>query len=72
MATPQEKLAESLAVLKKLQDKGIVAIHSSNITRTHRDRLVRNGFIQEVMKGWYIPFHPNEGRRIQHRGKRSL
>lgn len=58
MATPQEKLAESLAVLKKLQDKGIVAIHSSNITRTHRDRLVRNGFIQEVMKGWYIPFHP--------------
>jgi hypothetical protein len=28
MPTLQEKLAESLAVLKKLQDKGIVAIQT--------------------------------------------
>ena len=58
MATPQDKLAESLAVLKKLQDKDIVAIHTKNMTRTHRERLLKNGFIKEVMKGWYIPSRP--------------
>jgi hypothetical protein len=60
MATPQDKLAESLAVLKKLQDKGIVAIYTNNLTRTHRERLVKNGFIKEVMKGWYISGRPEE------------
>jgi len=60
MAKPQDKLAESLAVLKKLQDEGTVAIHTKNMTRTHRERLLRNGFIKEVMKGWYIPARPEE------------
>ena len=60
MPTLQDKLAESLAVLKKLQDDGIVAIQTKNLTRTHRERLVKNGFIQEVMKGWYIPSRPEE------------
>jgi hypothetical protein len=30
------------------------------MTRTHRERLLRNGFIKEVMKGWYIPARPEE------------
>lgn len=60
MATPQDKLAESLAVLKKLQDQGTVAIHTKNMTRTHRERLLRNGFIKEVMKGWYTLARPEE------------
>ncbi len=60
MPTPQDKLAESLAVLKKLQDESIVAIHTKNMTRTHRERLVKSGFIKEVMKGWYIPALPEE------------
>ena len=60
MSTPQDKLAQSLAVLKKLQDEGVVAIHTNNITRTHRERLVNNGFIKEVIKGWYIPTRPDE------------
>ncbi len=60
MPTPQDKLAESLAVLKKLQDKGTIAIHTKNMTRTHRERLVKSGFIKEVMKGWYIPARPEE------------
>lgn len=30
------------------------------MTRTHRERLVKNGFIKEVMKGWYIPARPEE------------
>jgi len=60
MSTLQDKLAESLAVLKELQDEGIVAIRTKNMTRTHRERLVKNGFIKEVMKGWYIPVRPEE------------
>jgi hypothetical protein len=60
MATPQDKLSESLAVLKKLQDEGTVAIHTKNMTRTHRERLLKNGFIKEVMKGWYISVRPEE------------
>lgn len=60
MSTPQERLAQSLAILKKLQDKGVVAINTKELTRTHRERLVSNGFIKEVMKGWYIPTRPDE------------
>jgi len=60
MATPAEKLANSLEVLKRLQDQGVAAIRSSQLTRTHRERLVKNGFLQEVMKGWYISSRPDE------------
>src|SRR5260370_1430896 len=56
MATPSEKLAESLEVLHKLQNaNGAAAIRARDLTRTHRERLLKNGFLQEVMKGWYIP-----------------
>jgi len=54
LATPGEKLAESLVELKKLQDKGIVGIKAGDLSRVHRERLVKNGFIREVIKGWYI------------------
>ncbi len=60
MATPSDKLAQSLAELKKIQDSGIIAIRTGELSRTHRERLLKNGFIQEVMKGWYIPSHPDE------------
>jgi hypothetical protein len=61
MATPQEKLAQSLEVLKKLQkDKEVNAFKSAEISRVHRERLLKNGFIKEVLKGWYIPVPPEE------------
>lgn len=60
MPKPPNKLAESLGVLKDLQNRRIIAIASGDITRTHRERLVRNGFLQPVMKGWYIPARPDE------------
>lgn len=60
MATPSEKFAESLVLLKTLQDQGVVAIRTQHLTRTHRERLLKNGFIQEVMKGWYISARPDE------------
>lgn len=60
MATPNDKLAESLQVLQELQTGGVIAIHSNQLTRTHRERLLKQGFLKEVMKGWYIPARPNE------------
>ena len=62
MATPQAKLADSLGVLKTLQDKGIVAVRASDLKRTHLERLTKNGFLQLVMKGWYIPSSPHDAR----------
>lgn len=60
MVTPPDKLAESLAVLKALQDQGHMALRSEDMSRTHRERLMKNGFIKEVMKGWYISSRPEE------------
>jgi len=60
MASPSEKLAQSLEMLRELQEQGKVAIRTNNLSRTHRERLVKGGFLQEVMKGWYIPSRPDE------------
>ena len=61
MAIPEEKLAKALEVLKKFQDNdGIAVIKSSAISRSKRDILLKNGFIREVMKGWYISSNPRE------------
>ena len=55
MATPAEKLAESLKELEKLQnERGIAIIKADALSRTHKERLIENGFIREVIKGWYI------------------
>jgi hypothetical protein len=54
MATPGEKLAESLEKLKDLQERGIVGIKASDLSRVHKERLIENGFIREVLKGWYV------------------
>ena len=62
MATPSEKLAESLEALNKLQNAhGAAAVRARDLTRTHRERLLKNSFLQEVMKGWYIPSRPDDG-----------
>ena len=60
MAQPSEKLADSLSALKELKDKGAVAIRTTQLSRTHRQRLLKAGFIREVMKGWYTPTRPDE------------
>jgi hypothetical protein len=60
VVSPHEKLAESLEVLQALQKRGVVAVRSGDLTRTHRERLVKNGYLQGVMKGWYIPTRPDE------------
>lgn len=60
MPPPREKLADSLAALRELQSRGSVAIRSGDLSRTHRQRLLKNGFLREVMKGWYVPARPDE------------
>src|SRR5208283_2448286 len=59
MAAPKEKLAESLDVLKALQQGGKRVFRSDDLSRVHRERLVANGFLQEVMKGWLISSRPS-------------
>jgi fido (protein-threonine AMPylation protein) len=58
MATPNEKLAASLTVLRDLQKSGRRVFQSQELTRVHRERLIRSGFLQEVMKGWLISSSP--------------
>lgn len=61
MATMQEKLAESLAVLKAWQDghTGNLVIHGAEtLGEAHTKRLMDNGYLQRVIKGWYIPSSP--------------
>ena len=59
MATPNEKLAGSLDVLKVLQEGGRRVFRSDDLSRVHRERLVENGFLQEVIKGWLISASPS-------------
>ncbi len=59
MATPNEKLAESLQALQKLQSGGRRVFQSNEISRTHRERLIGNGFLQEVIRGWLLSSSPD-------------
>jgi len=61
MANPQEKLASALESLRRVQAHGRVAIRSKDLTRTERELLTKHGFLQEVIKGWYIPARPGAG-----------
>ena len=60
MAIAPEKLAASLEALEALQLGGTFAIRSTDLSRTHRERLLNAGFLKEVMKGWYISSRPDE------------
>ena len=58
MATPNEKLAASLEELRQLQLDGARVFASTQLARTARERLLKHGFLQEVMKGWLISSSP--------------
>ena len=57
MRAPGELLATSLEELHKIQKDGVV--RSSEISRSHRERLIRNGFLMQVVKGWLIITNPS-------------
>jgi len=58
MAAPNEKLAASLTVLRDLQKDGRRVFQSQGLSRLHRERLLQNGFLQEVIRGWLISTSP--------------
>ena len=59
MAAPNEKLAASLTSLQTLQRGGRRVFQSNELSRIHRERLLRTGFLQEVIKGWIISASPS-------------
>lgn len=60
MATIEQLTAESLEILHNLQQQNpnLVLKGTELISRVHLKRLLDNGWLQEVMKGWYIPARP--------------
>lgn len=61
MASPSEKLAQALEELKNFQNKkGVAIVKTSDISRNSREILLSNGFLTQVMKGWYISARPDE------------
>src|SRR5271166_1974545 len=59
MATPSEKLAKSLAALKELQKDDRRVFQSNELSRTDRERLLEQGFLCEVIKGWLVSASPD-------------
>ena len=59
MTPPSAKLAGSLDLLRSLQERGAVAVRAADLPRSHRERLVRHGFLLRVMKGWYVAGAPD-------------
>lgn len=55
---PHEKLAVSLAKLKELQGGGRRVFQSDEFARLYRKRLIAQGFLREVIKGWLISTSP--------------
>lgn len=60
MATPNEKLATSLDELRKLQKSVGNVVKSSELSRTHRERLQKTGFLKDVISGWLVVTRPDD------------
>jgi fido (protein-threonine AMPylation protein) len=58
MPTPQQNLAAALKELQKLQKDGRNVFSSAEFPRLTRERLVRQGFLQPVVRGWLISSKP--------------
>lgn len=55
-----QKLENSLEQLRLLQESKCIAIQSQQLSRIHRERLLKHSFIREVIRGWYIASMPDE------------
>lgn len=58
MPGPSKRLAEALDALRTLQEGGGRVFRSQEFSRSHREILTRNGFLQSVMKGWFFSSDP--------------
>jgi fido (protein-threonine AMPylation protein) len=59
MATLHQKLASSLEKLHKLQSGDRRVFRSKEFPRADRERLLAQGFLREVIKGWVISASPD-------------
>ncbi|WP_419553714.1 Fic family protein [Candidatus Poriferisodalis sp.] len=57
MPAPNEKLAASMEQLQSVQGERRV-LRSAELSRTHRDRLVRSGLLRRATKGWLFVTNP--------------
>jgi fido (protein-threonine AMPylation protein) len=60
MAKPNEKLADALRELKRLQGKYSGVVESGDLKEGQRAILVEEGFLRPVMKGWYLCANPRD------------
>jgi hypothetical protein len=58
LTTPNEKIANSLETLRALQAGGRRVFSAKELSRVHRDRLVKHGYLQRVIDGWLISASP--------------
>lgn len=58
MSNPNEKLAAALDELRVLQEDGSRVFASKQLSRTSRERLLKYGFLKEVMRGWVMSASP--------------
>ena len=59
MVTLNEKLAVALSALSELQGDGRHIFRSNQFAREHRERLLRNGYLRPVIKGWLMLSRPD-------------
>ena len=58
--TESQQLADALQTLQNLQNDGILAIKSSrDLRESDRTSLLKAGYIQQVIKGWYVATSPD-------------
>ena len=57
MPSPNEKLAASMEELQRVQGERRV-LRSAELSRTHRERLMRSGFLRRATKGWLFVTNP--------------
>ncbi len=55
---PTNKLVSSLAVLKERQARGARIFRSDDFKRSDRERLIKHGFLQSVIRGWLVSSSP--------------
>jgi Fic/DOC family len=58
MAAPNEKIATSLEILRALQVRGRRVFSAKELSRVHRERLVKHGYLQRVIDGWLVSASP--------------
>jgi hypothetical protein len=54
----QRRLTEALAELKELQDAGRSVLRTEDLRRVSREALLKQGFLQPIVPGWYMPSQP--------------